>query len=160
MDLQKNQKGFIFSLDGTLALLITMTALVGVAQIGASSNIYKQHGYVQLERYANDGLRVLSLNGSIQKAIELENSQQSGKAREIIRKDLLNIMPKEIQFKMMVGKEGNICLDNVYPSSDNKKWEKAMKNAKEKAVSAQVTIETPKPEPIILHVWRGGNVEE
>ncbi|KXA91246.1 hypothetical protein AKJ57_01900 [candidate division MSBL1 archaeon SCGC-AAA259A05] len=142
MELLKREKGFIFSLDATLALLISLIVLVGIAQIGGSSTTYKQFGYLQLERYANDSLRVLSLNGATKKAIRLANNRQMGEARKILRENLLSVLPEEIKFKMVVGKEKDIWLDNIYPTEDNQAWEISLENAGEKVASAQVTVET------------------
>lgn len=142
MKLPEGKKGFIFSLDATLALLISLIVLVGIAQIGGSSTTYKQFGYLQLERYANDSLRVLSLNGTTKKAIRLVNNGQMEEAREILRENLLSFLPEEINFKMMVGEGEDVWLDNVYPTKDNQAWETSLENAGEKIASAQVTVET------------------
>lgn len=168
MNLQKNQKGFIFSLDATLGLLVTLVALVGIAQVGSSSISYKQYGYTQLESYANDGLRVLSLSGTIDNAIRLVENHQNEEAREILRENLSKILPKEIQFKLIMGQEDNVRLNNVYPGTDNLKWENAFTRAKEKVAASRVTAKRLVPFNVLVWVeddfpetwWRPNNQTE
>lgn len=162
MKFQKYEGGFILSLDATLALLITLIALVGIAQIGNPSTIYKQHGYLQLERYANDGLRVLRLNDSLRKAIRLVNEGDNDGAKRIIRDNLNKILPKEVKFKVMVGGRGEeIWLDNIYPTKGaNQEWKASLENAEEVATSGYVTVETVKlVENLDILVWADDPVE-
>ncbi|MGB9521229.1 MAG: hypothetical protein ACPL6F_00595, partial [Anaerolineales bacterium] len=60
----QDEKGFIFSLDATLAVAVLITAIVGLVGFGLQS-IHGQQGSLRLERYANDALEVLQLTGTM-----------------------------------------------------------------------------------------------
>lgn len=158
MNFKENQKGFIFSLDGTLALLVTLVALVGIAQVGSPLTHYKQHGFLQLERHANDGSRVLKLSGALRESVQLAKNQEKKKARELLRNNLRSSLPNEIQFKAVIGSGKSVLLDNVYPSSDNQAWSDALENADELTVSTNMIVENGEAIPVKLYVWRGENV--
>ncbi len=138
-----SEKGFIFTLDGTLAVLISLIVLTGVAQIGTSSTHYSQHGSQQLQYYANDGLRSLKLEGAVREAIELANENQDEEARKLIRKNLTSAFPEGVQYKFQVGGNTDMWIDNVYPTEDpNENWERRMENAEELTTATSITVDT------------------
>jgi hypothetical protein len=132
MNLQNDRRGFIFSLDAALAILVTLTVLAGVARIGSSELVYEQHGYLRLERYANDALRVLTLTGPMDNAIQAVSQLEYEEAEQILRESLRKILPKEMQFKLSMGDL------TVYPS-DSSDWENIFKNLGDRTASSQLS---------------------
>ncbi|MEA1904896.1 MAG: hypothetical protein U9M97_03340 [Candidatus Hadarchaeota archaeon] len=139
MNLRNDQRGFIFSLDAVLAVLVTLTVLAGVAQIGISSSTYEQHGYLRLERYAEDAIEVMHQTGALDNVIASVVKGNLSQASEIARDNLRTILPPEIQFKFLIGDEGNPYLDNVYPGTENQAWEGIFESVGERAVAIRVT---------------------
>ncbi len=139
MSLRDDQRGFIFSLDAVLAILVTLTVLAGVAQIGISSSTYEQHGYLRLERYAEDAIEVMHQTGALDNVIISIVKGNLSQASEIARDNLRAILPPEIQFKFLIGDEENLYLDNVYPGTDNQAWGDIFENVGERAVAIRVT---------------------
>ena len=157
-----SEKGFIFTLDGTLAVLISLIVLTGVAQIGTSSTHYSQHGSQQLQYYANDGLRSLKLEGAVREGIELANENQDEAARKLIRKNLTSAFPEGVQYKFKVGGNTDIWIDNVYPTeAPNENWERKMENAEELTTATSITVETIElVENLDVLVWADDPVEK
>jgi len=160
MSFRRDRRGFIFSLDATLAVLVVMIAMAGVARVSGPESIYGQHGYQRLERYANDALEVMQLAGTMDEIKNLlgENSEE---AENLAENELRKILPREIQFRLRIGSEANPRLDNVYPSAGNHaEWRAAFENAGEVAVAARVSIFPPENvfDSITLYVWRGPTI--
>lgn len=141
MRLRSDQGGFIFSLDATLAVVVTLIVFAGVARVGSPGAIYEQHGYLRLERYADDALIVMYHMGTITEIVELIDAGENDLARQLARETLRKILPKEVQFKLVIGGEGE-WLDNVYPGTDTQTWVNAFNQAEEIAVASIITPET------------------
>ncbi|MFQ5762615.1 MAG: choice-of-anchor R domain-containing protein [Candidatus Bathyarchaeia archaeon] len=139
MSFRRDRRGFIFSLDATLAMLVVMIVMAGVARVGGPELTYGQHGYLRLQRYANDTLEVMQLMGTIDNIVNLVTDGEIEDAEELARTELRNILPREVQFKLRIGSEDSPRLDNVYPTPDNDKWQAKFENAKEIAVAARVS---------------------
>lgn len=166
---RRDQRGFIFSLDATLGILVVMLVMAGVARVGGTDLIYGQHGYLRLERYAQDALEVLystgTVDGRLTTTIEkikilLEGGRKST-AESLAENELRKILPNDIQFRLRIGPENNPRLDNVYPSpGKHALWRSAFENAKEIAVAVRVCFFRPDNvfDSITLYVWRGPGV--
>lgn len=151
---QTDERGFIFTFDATLAVLISLVVLAGMAGVGGRGEIYEQHGYLRLERYANDALIVMEHAGVIREVIHLISAGENQRAREVARENLRSILPSEVQFKLMIGGEEKLWLDNVYPGTDNQAWENKFENAEERAVASYITVETVKVvENLDVLIW-------
>lgn len=154
MNFEDNQKGFIFSLDATLAILVAMIGLAGVAQVGGSTITYRQHGYLKLERKANDALTVLSLDKTMENAVRMVEQQKYENAEELLRSKLKKILPSEIQFKLSI--ENTIT---VYPD-ETKNWSKIFENAEEVAVSTSLMPMSPSDNFRVLAFLDGDGDED
>lgn len=152
MSLRNDRRGFIFSLDATLAILVTLVVLAGVIQIGTSSSTYEQHGYLRLERYAEDAIEVMYQTGVLDNVIESIVTGDLSRAGKIARDNLRAILPPEIQFKFLIGNEENPYLDNVYPSTDNQAWAAVFENVEERAVAIRVTGKRLVPLKVLVWV--------
>ena len=164
MSFWRDQRGFVFSLDATLGIVVVMIVMAGVARAGASGLVYEQYGYLRLQRYANDALEVLYNTGILENdkvVYTIDNIRSlllEGKlseAESLAENELRKILPPEIQFRMRVGPEASPLLDNVYPTPGNEEaWRSAFDNAKEIAVATRVVIIGENFEPMALYVWR------
>lgn len=136
----RDQRGFIFSLDATLAMLVVMIVMAGVVHVSSPGLIYGQHGYLRLERHANDALEVMQLSGTLDDIINLLVEGENSLAEELAENELRKILPGEVQFRFLIGNESNPRLDNVYPSVENHaEWYSNFINAEDIAVAARVS---------------------
>lgn len=139
MNLQRDRRGFIFSLDAALALLVVMIVTAGVARMGGPSLIYGQHGYLRLERYANDALEVMQSMGTLDNIVTFVKHENYENAKNLARAELQKILPAEVQFKLVVG-------DNrleIYPS-DDAGWASEFSSVEEVAVATRMSTLPPK----------------
>ncbi|MEM3402032.1 MAG: hypothetical protein QW179_04180 [Candidatus Hadarchaeales archaeon] len=161
----KDDRGFVFSLDATLGILVVMIVMTGVARVGGSGLIYEQYGYLRLQRYANDALEALYNTGTIENnvftsvidnIVVLINQGKKSLAESLAENMLRKILPSDLQFRLRIGSENCPILDNVYPTAGNhQKWRSAFDNAKEIAVASRMLILYPENvEPVALYVWR------
>ena len=140
MSFRRDRRGFIFSLDATLAMLVVMIVMAGVARVGGPGPLYEQHGYLRLERYANDALEVMQLTGTLDDMVNLLAGGKNSLAESLAENELRKILPREVQFKLRIGSEDSPRLDNVYPTpDDHDKWRAKFENAEEIAVAARVS---------------------
>jgi len=137
----RGEKGFVFSLDACLSLLLVMIVVAGVARVGEAALIYEQQGYLRLQNYANDALETMSLTGSMDNIADLVIRGQIDQAKALARQELEKVLPEEVQFKLVIGPENNPDLV-VYPS-DGANWDNAFNNAGERAVAARVLPRRP-----------------
>lgn len=151
MSVKNDQKGFIFSLDATLALLIVMIVMAGVARVSGPGLSYEQHGYFRLERYAEDALAVMDQMGVLDNIIESIAEDNDLQAMEMARDNLRAILPPEVQFKLVVGDE-TIYLDNGYPGTDNQAWSGLFEGAEERAIARRVTAKRLAPLKVLVWV--------
>lgn len=98
----KDEKGFIFTLDAALAVIVTLVVLAGVATLGDPYTSYKQHGHLQLERYANDGLHVLAMKGTTGKALQLLEKGDVQGCKRVLRENLRATLPDNIHFRLKI----------------------------------------------------------
>ena len=147
----KDQRGFIFSLDATLAVVVVMMVMVGVVKVSSPDLIHGQHGYLRLERYAEDALEVLERTGTMDNIIESIATDNVSRAMEMARENLRAILPPEIQFRFVVGDE-TVYLDNVYPGTNNLAWSALFDGAEERAVASRVTAKRLKPLKVLVWV--------
>jgi hypothetical protein len=153
---QNGERGFVFSLDGCLALVIIMIVVAGVASAGESGLSYGQHGYLTLQRYANDALETMSLTGSMDNLADLVIKGNLDQAKALVRQELGKVLPGDVQFKLVIGQESNPDLV-VYPS-DKTNWDNAFKNAGETAVAARVISRRPITQHILA--WLDDPLDE
>lgn len=161
MSFRRDRRGFIFSLDATLAMLVVLIVMAGVARITEPELVYGQHGYLRLERYANDALEVMELSGTMDSIKNLLAQGEKSKAENLAENELRKILPGEVQFRLRIGAEDNPRLDNVYSSAGkHAEWRAAFENAEEIAVAARVSIFPPENvfDSITLYVWRGAGI--
>jgi len=152
--LGKNDRGFIFSLDASLALLVVLIVVAGVARIGEGGLAYEQQGYLRLERYANDTLETMILTGSMDNLIDQIAKGDNTAARALARAELGKALPSEVQFKLVVG-------DNfeVYPS-DNIGWSTTFASMPELAVAARVTPRFTRATTARILAWLGDSSDQ
>ena len=163
MSFRRDRRGFIFSLDATLAMLVVLIVMAGVARVTEPELVYGQHGYLRLERYANDALEVMRLAGTLDNIENLLAEGESSVAESLAENELRKILEKEVQFRLLIGNESNPRLDNIYPSVGNHdEWYSKFINAKEIAVAARVCLLRFPTEnvfdSITLYVWRGPGI--
>ncbi|GAI17546.1 MAG: hypothetical protein E3J80_02015 [Hadesarchaea archaeon] len=161
MSFRRDRRGFIFSLDATLAMLVVLIVMTGVARVAGPELTYGQHGYLRLERYANDALEVMELTGAMDIIENLLAQGEISEAGNLAENVLRKILPGEVQFRLRIGVENNPRLDNVYPSAGkHAEWRAAFENAAEIAVAARVSIFPPENvfDSITLYVWRGAEI--
>lgn len=157
MSFRRDKKGFIFSLDAALAMLVMLIMMAGVARVAGPELTYGQHGYLRLERYANDALEVMQLTGTMDNIVDLVKQGENGSAINLARAELRKILPEEVQFKFVVGNRLT-----VFPS-DSADWSTTFPNAEEIAVATRMSTFPENYivfEPITLYVWRGPAMEE
>lgn len=160
MGLENNKRGFIFSLDATLAILVLMIAIAGAARAVGPELIYQQYGYLRLERYANDALEVLQLTGTMDSVVNYMKLGYVENAENIAEAELRQILPREIQFRLVIGDVNNPRLDNIFPTSrKNAEWKAAFQNAKELATAVRVSTLPPKNRLKVL-AWVDNDDEE
>jgi len=144
MNSQSKQEGFIFSLDATLAIIIVMITLAGVASVAGPELIYQQQGYLRLERYANDALEVLQLTGTMDSILSYLRQGYLENAENLAESELRKILPKDIQFRLVIGEVGNSNLENVFPSyGKHEGWIKEFEEAKEIATAVRISMLPP-----------------
>jgi hypothetical protein len=150
LTLRRDNRGFVFSLDASLALFVVLMVVVGVARVGGSGLAYEQQGYLRLERHANDALETMILTGSLDNLVDLMAKGDNTAARALARAELGKALPSEVQFKLVVG-------DNfeVYPS-DNVGWSTTFASAPELAVAARVTPRFTRATTARILAWLGG----
>lgn len=154
MSFQADRKGFIFSLDATLGILVVMVVMAGVVRVAGPELTYGQYGYLRLERYANDALEVMQLTGTMDNIVTLIKHGYTEKAENLARMELKKILPAEVQFKLVIG-------DNrltVYPSGAAG-WAGAFSNAEEIATAARMSTLPPKERPFRVLVWVDDNLD-
>ncbi|MDI6884100.1 MAG: hypothetical protein QMD00_03025 [Hadesarchaea archaeon] len=159
MSFRRNQKGFIFSLDATLATLVVLIVIAGVARVAGPELIYGQHGYLRLERYANDALEVLELTGMMDSIVNYVKHGYLENAEVIAENELRKILPRDVQFRLVIGDVNNPRLDNVYPSAGNDaEWYAAFQNAGEVVSAVRVSTLAPSKR-IKMLAWVDDNDE-
>lgn len=157
MSFRRDQRGFIFSLDATLAVLIVLIVMAGVARVAGPELTYEQYGYLRLGRCANDALEVMQLTSTIDNIKNLLLQGDDSGAENLAKSELREILPAEVQFKLVVG-------DNrlaVYPSDtgDRAKWDDAFISAEEIAIAVRILTFPPK-EPIRVLAWLDDPLDE
>jgi hypothetical protein len=163
--MKSDQRGFVFSLDAALAIIVVMLALAGVARVGVRG-IYEQYGYLRLQRYARDGLEALHNVGNLDEngvlTTAFDNIRGLLKLGEVAQAEtvaedwLSRIFPSDILFRLLVGENENYpLLDNVFPTPGNEEaWRSALENAPEVAVAHAVWLVGENFVPAKLYVWR------
>lgn len=135
-----DEKGFIFSLDATLAIAVLITAMLGMASFIGTQTIQEQQGYLRLERYANDALEVLELTGVMDIITNYIRQGYPENAEYLAETQLRKILPNEIQFRLVIGDENSPRLDNVFSTpGKHEEWITAFKNVNEMAKAVKVT---------------------
>ena len=159
MSFQHDRRGFIFSLDATLAVLVMIIVVAGVARVGGPELIYGQHGYLRLERYANDALEVLQLTGTMDTVVNYVKHGYLENAEKLAETELRKILPRDVQFRLVIGDVNNPRLDNVYPSAGKHvEWKTAFQNAGEVATAVRASTLSPRNRLKVL-AWVDDNDE-
>lgn len=160
----RDDRGFIFTLDAALAVVIVMLALAGVASVGVPG-FYESYGYLRLERYANDALEafynvgVFDENGNLITPYEnlrrLLDAGNIAEAETVAENWLIRIFPSDLCFRFVVGDENSPLLDNVFPEHGNDAaWISAFENAEELAAGHRIWVIGGEFVPVKLYVWR------
>jgi hypothetical protein len=145
-----DHRGFVFSLDAALAILVVVIILTGVAHAASPEPDYRR-SYLRLETYANDALEVLRHTGALNSILKFAKAGEMEAAENLARAITRDILPSEIQFKLVIG-DNNLT---VYPS-ESPSWESAFHAAKEVAVAARIVI-TPSEDDYRVLVWVDDN---
>lgn len=141
MSFRCDRRGFIFSFDASLAILVVFTIMVAMVRVGGAGVTYEQQGYLRLERYANDALEVMQLTGALDNIITFIKQGYIENAENMAENELAKLLPRDIQFRLVIGDENNPRLDNVYPSAGkHTQWRSAFENAKEIAAAFRVSV--------------------
>ncbi len=155
----KDSKGFIFSLDATLAVMVVMIAVAGVASVAGPELIYRQQGYLRLERYANDALEVMQLAGTTDSIISYIRQGYYENAENLAENELRKILPSDIQFRLIIGDPSDPRLENVFPShGKHAEWLAAFNGASELASAVKVSVLPPRNRLRVL-AWIENNDE-
>jgi len=149
----------VFSLDACLSLLIVMIVVAGVARVGEAGLIYGQHGYLRLQRYANDALETMLLTNSMDNVIDLVIEGDNKGAEDLARAELQKVLPGEVQFKLVIGEGPNPYL-RVYPSDDEARWENAFRTSAEVAVATRITPRLRKVVTARVLAWLDDPLDE
>lgn len=129
MNLRDEDGGFIFSLDATLAILVSLIALASVASVGSSLKTPEQFSRLSLQRLGGDAIRILSIKGSFENAVLALEAADYEKAEKILRENLKKVLPEHIQFRLYIRNQLS-----VYPTESNN-WENLYENIKDRTVS-------------------------
>lgn len=161
--LSNDRRGFIFSLDAALAIVIVMVALAGVARVG-SLGFYESYGYLRLERYANDAMEALYSVGTLDENGVLTNAydnirtllkRRDSRAENVAENWLARIFAADLCFRLIVYKENLLLLDNVFPEPGNHAaWRAAFENAREFGVAHRLWLVGENFVTATLYVWR------
>jgi len=139
MSFRRDRRGFIFSFDASLAILVVFAIMIGIVRVGGAGVMYEQQGPLRLERYANDALEVMQLTGVLDNIATLVKHGYLENAENLAREQLNKILPSDVQFKLVIG-------DNrltVYPSTAAG-WGTTFSNAKELATATRMSTLPPK----------------
>jgi hypothetical protein len=159
MSFRGDRRGFIFSLDATLAVLVAIIVVAGVARVGGPELTYGQHGYLRLQRYANDALEVLQLTGTLDSIVNYVKHGYLENAEKLAEIELRKILPREVQFRLVIGDGSKPRLDNVYPSAGkHAEWYAAFQNAGEVATAIRASTLPPRERLKVL-AWVDDNDE-
>jgi hypothetical protein len=148
--LYKDNRGFVFSLDASLALLVVLIIVGGAARIEYGELAYEQQGYLRLERYANDALETMILTKTLDNVVELITKNDNAAARALARTELRKALPEEVQFKLVIGD----CFE-VYPT-DNYSWDAIFATTSELATATRVTPKFTKATTAWILAWLDG----
>ncbi len=168
--LRSDSRGFVFSLDASLAMLVVMLVMAGVATVNGAKFTYEQQGFLKMERIANDALEVLYSTGQMDNenyfvntidnivALLNENTAENrSQAENYAENELKKILPNYLNFRMRIGSENDPRLDNVYPTLGNdNNWRAAFDNALEMASANRILYfrRDNKFDTVTLYVWR------
>ncbi len=133
MSFRRDRRGFIFSLDATLAMLIMIIVMAGVARVSGPEMVYGQHGYLRLERYANDALTVMDTLDILENIVRDVEYGDTASAENTARAWLRKILPEDVQFKLVFGDD----LLTAYPT-DAPGWSSAFSAAGEVATAVRM----------------------
>lgn len=154
MSTKNDQRGFVFSLDASLSVLVILVVLAGAVRMAGPELVYEQHGYLRLERYANDALRAMELTGVMDNIVALVKHGDNAAAEVLARAELRKILPAEVQFRFVVGHEADPRLV-VYPSDAEERanWEAAWRDATEVAIATRMSTLPPRRRPYRVLAW-------
>lgn len=162
--LENDNRGFIFTFDGTLAILISIIGLASVVAIGSPTSISKQRRFQELEDHTNEALQIMEVSGTLDNVEDLVEQGNIQKAKDLARKSLNEILSEEKQFKMRIGSGSNYLLDSIYPNptkeSDEEEWNNKFENAGYVASCTRISIIDNKFKPVTLYLWIGEGVNE
>lgn len=127
--MRNDNDGFIFSLDATLAIVVSLIALATVASLGSSLTTHKQFGRLRLQRTAQDAVKVLSMKGTFEKAVLEMEAADYDEAEKVLRENLKIALPEHTQFRLFIRNQLS-----VYPT-DNSKWDDLYENLDDRTVS-------------------------
>ncbi|MEM2866250.1 MAG: hypothetical protein QW098_03820 [Candidatus Hadarchaeales archaeon] len=135
--MEMRERGFVFSLDACLATVVMMIAVAGLAHLGTGGT--PGHGYLKLERCAQDALSVMDGRGITKYVIDSLNNKQYGEAARAARENLLLLLPPTVNFRYTIGTEDNLLVEVYRDTSDN--WRGRWENAAERALALHLTCE-------------------
>ena len=153
MRFRRDRRGFIFSFDASLAILVVFAIMVGIVRVGGAGQMYEQHGYLRLERYANDALEVMDVLQILDNVVRSLEYGDNASAENLARTYLRKILPNDIQFKFVVGDN----LLTVYPTSAAG-WGSAFSAAEEVATAVRMSTYWDGTNWSIQTVDNAGNV--
>ncbi|MEM0359682.1 MAG: hypothetical protein QXG22_06760 [Candidatus Hadarchaeales archaeon] len=128
--------GFIFSLDACLATVVMMIAVAGLAHLEVEG---PGHGYLKLERYAQDTLSVMDGRGITRYVIDSLNNLQYAEAARAVRENLLLLLPSTVNFRYVIGTGENLLLEVYKDNGEN--WRERWENTRERALALHLTCE-------------------
>lgn len=131
------ERGFVFSLDACLATVVMMIAVAGAAHLETEGT--PGHGYLKLERCAQDALSAMNGTGVTKHVIDSLNNLQYSEAARAARENLLLLLPPGVNFRYTVGTEDNLLVEVYRDNSDN--WRGRWENAAERALAVHLTCE-------------------
>ncbi len=112
-----DDKGFIFTADATLALIVVIVITASIA-VYAGLPVYQGEDHQHLEALAESAINTMDQDGSINNAVvqaSFNNSTSNQTAQGILTSELNTIIPVGTGYKMTIGGEG----DNIVTVSNN-----------------------------------------
>mgnify|MGYP000521169394 FL=1 len=99
--MEKGEKGFIFTYDATLALLVTAIILTGIGQVGGREITEGGYKDIQLREYTDDAFKVLDRGDYLDEAMAAieEGSENYSKAENVLEKGLKEAVPGDLIYE-------------------------------------------------------------
>ena len=97
-----DDKGFIFTADATLALVVVIIVTTSIA-VYVGLPIYQGEEHQHLEALAESAINTMDQDGSINNAVVQASLNNTTSAQNILNNDLIEIIPVGTGYRIIVG---------------------------------------------------------